>query len=257
MDKVFLLLPPYLHSSSYATASQLRDVAERAYTLKDEAIYSDPVWSWWRGVLEYVACVEFAREAVKALPTGREIGSHEAFVAQYHCASLVFFAQATLDNMAVWLSQVLNLEVSGSNCAFHKAPLKKALGERSTPLAAALLPHEQFIEDLERYRQAWIHRLSGGARVYSDAPPSESNAEIQIMVPINPSVDDFGLDPKSRLRRIARARTNNKGKWLRPVGEFADSMTDSLRVFLLDLVAVALREPIPTAEGHTSTKPKR
>ncbi len=109
MDNAQLLVPPYLQMLGYADLPEIRKLANRALTVTPDGINHDPIWISWRGLLEYVCCVEHAREMIKRLPTGHAIGSVDVIPAQYHSAALVFFAQATLDNLAVWSSQYLHL----------------------------------------------------------------------------------------------------------------------------------------------------
>ena len=87
MDKETLLLPPYLQSLGYATFPQVRELSDRAMTVTAEGIHLDIVWSPWRGIFEYVCCVEYAREMLKGLPTGPAIGSINVVPARYHSAS--------------------------------------------------------------------------------------------------------------------------------------------------------------------------
>lgn len=237
------LLPPYLQSIGYAEFPQVRELSNRAVTVTAEGVQHDQVWSPWRGILEYMCCVEYAREVLKALPEGRVIGSANVVPARYHSASLVFFAQATLDNLAVWTSKRLNLAVKGSNCAFHKPKFLQALAASAPTTTASVQHHAAFVFKLEAYRQEWIHRLSGGAQVYSDKSPSDPNAKIEIMVPINPSVGQFEHDAKAYVRAVERTRTNNGGRWLYPVTEFAEELTEGLKSFLLCFLAAALSDP--------------
>lgn len=243
MDETQLFLPPYLQSLGYAALPELRELAGRAVTVTAEAIQHDAVWGPWRGILEYLCCVEHARELLRGLPKGHAIGSADVVPARYHSASLVFFAQATLDNVAVWSSNRLQLAVKGSDCAFHKSKFNLALGEVVPNVAASAQIHEPFIKKLECYRQEWIHRLTGGANIYSDKSPSEPGANVQIMVPINPSIGQHEHEPQAYVKAVARTRTKNGGKWLYPVEEFADEMADGLKAFIISFLAAALAEP--------------
>ena len=243
MDPTLLLLPAYLHSLGYADHPSIRELARRAVSVSAEAIQHDAVWSTWRGIFEYLSCVEYARISIKALPVGRAIGSVDIVPARYHSASLVFFAQATLDNLAVWTSGRLKTEIKGSECAFHKAKFRQALSVYAPAAAKSVQDHEAFVVKLESYRQEWIHRLAGGAQLFSDKAPSEPSATIQIMVPINPSIGQHLQNPESYLRAIARTRTNNGGRWLYPVDEFAEEMGNGLKSFVLVYLEAALAEP--------------
>ena len=244
MDSTNLLLPSYLQSLGYAEIKSIRELAARAVSASAEVVQHDTVWSQWRGILDYISCVEYARNSIKALPACRAIGSVDVVPARYHSASLVFFAQATLDNVAVWTHCHLKLNIKGGDCAFHKAKFLQSLSARTAPVAKAAEDHMAFIGKLENFRKEWIHRLAGGAQIFSDKVPSEPNARIQIMVPINPSIGQYSQGTTAYLKAIARSRTNNGGRWLYPVGEFADEMANGLKAFLVSYLEAALVEPL-------------
>lgn len=242
MNKCELFLPPYLQSLGYAELPEMRELSSRAVTISTEAIHTDPIWGPWREIFEYVCCVEHSRELIINLPKGRAIGSADVVPARYHSASLVFFAQATLDNIAVWSSNRIQLAVKGSDCAFHKTKFNLALAGNSPTAAASVRLHEPFIKKLESYRQEWIHRLTGGASIYSDKPPTDPGSNIQIMVPINPSIGQYEHDHQAYIKAVARTQTKNGGKWLYPVEEFANEMADGLKAFIVSFLAAALAD---------------
>lgn len=242
VSAVELLVPPYLRSLGYAELPEFAELAKRAVIVGTDQITYVSAWAGWRGILDYVCCVELARSEIALLPKGQQIGSRDVVPARYHSAALVFFAQATLDNLAVWASNRLQLPVRGSDCSFHKQKLSMALVAAVPGLGAPLQAGSAYVARLESYRQEWIHRLSGGAEIYTDKPPSEPDATVQIVVPINPSIGHRGMDSRSLLRAIARTQTNNGGAWLLPIDRFADEMTDGLRSFLVDFLAAALKE---------------
>lgn len=248
MEKEQLFVPPYLQSLGYGQVPEFREIANRAVTVTDDTILYDWVWSPWRGILEYVCCVEYSREMLRTLPSGRALGYEHVVPARYHSAALVFFAQATLDNLAVWTSKRLSLPVKGSDCAFHKNKFNQALAGSVPGVAQAVGAYKPFISKLESYRQEWIHRLTGGAAIYSDKSPSEPDAKIEIMVPVNPAINQHAHDPEAYVRAVARSRTNNSGKWLYPITEFGDEFADGLKALLVCFLRAALDEP-----GFSST----
>jgi hypothetical protein len=101
-------------------------------------------------------------------------GGVVALAGRYNAASLVFFGQAALDNVANWLNRRLSLKLKGSRCQLHKKEFQNALLEatvnslNSHGIVEVVQRHRKFLADLERYRQIWIHSLSGGANVYGD-----------------------------------------------------------------------------------------
>lgn len=243
MKNESLFIPAYLQSLGYAEFPEFRELSNRAITMTAEAIHYDSTWWPWHGILEYACCVEYARQMLKNLPSGRALGSVDVVPARYHSASLVFFAQAALDNIAAWSSQRLNLSVKGSDCAFHKTKFNQALTVLVPNVAATINSHAPFVAKVGSYRQEWIHRLTGGASIYSNKSPSEPDAEFQIMVPINPAISHYSHNGETYVRAVARRRTNNDGIWLYPVAEFADEFADGLKAFLVSFLSAAIAEP--------------
>jgi hypothetical protein len=235
-----LFLPPYLTQLGYGSIPSIIALADRAIFEGEEQIKECKTWKPWRGIFEYMCCVEYARYELHNLPQGRAIGSKDVVPARYNSASLVFFAQATLDNIAVWLSIQFNIPVKGSDCAFHKNKFRKALTELDQNYETILNRNLPYIFELEKFRQEWIHRLSGGASIFSDASPGDPNAKIEIRVPIEPSINMHGTSGKSYLRKVENCRRRNAGRWLYSIREFADLMADGCKSLMIDLLEQSL-----------------
>jgi hypothetical protein len=233
MEEELLDIPSYLRQLGYANFPAVVELGRRAITINPDHIQRNPPWNRWRGIFEYLSCIEFARESLHALPTGRALGSVNIVPARYHSASLIFFARATLDNIAVWIADIFNLQTKGSDCGFHKGKFRAELGQLDSELANVIEEHQEFLAELENYRQEWIHRLSGGAEVFSDKSPMDSDAKIEIAVPINPRIDH---ESSSYLKMVNKCRQKNSGRRLYPITEFADRMANGTRDFLLDVL---------------------
>ncbi len=214
-----LFLPPYLTQLGYGSIPSIITLADRAIFEGDEQISVCKTWKPWRGIFEYICCVEYARYELHHLPEGRAIGTNDVVPARYNSASLVFFAQATLDNIAVWLSNQFDIPVKGSHCAFHKNKFRKALTELDLKYEAILNKNLPYISKLEAFRQEWIHRLSGGAAILSNVSPADPNPKKEICVPIEPSINMHGTGGKSFLRKVENCRKRNCGRWLYPIKE--------------------------------------
>lgn len=235
-----LFLPPYLTELGYGSIPSIIALADRAIFLGEEQIKECQTWKPWRGIFEYMCCVEYARYELHNLPKDRAIGSKDVVPARYNSASLVFFAQATIDNMAVWLTNQFNIPVKGSNCAFHKKKFREALTQLDKNYETILIRNSSYISELEKFRQEWIHRLSGGASIFSNASPSDPNAKVEICVPIEPSINMHGTSGKSYLRKVENCRKRNGGRWLYSISEFADLIANGCKLLMIDLLEQSL-----------------
>lgn len=235
-----MLLPPYLRSLGYDALPAMRKLDDISFVEADDHL--DPVHPWYdlRDVLEYLSCVEFARQQLLGLPAGRAIGSVDVVPARYNSASLVFFAQATLDNVAVWLNRAYDLGLRGIEVSFYKNRIARLLGQKDQGFQLVLSRDSSFISHLNSYRMEWLHRLGGGANVYCDKNPMGADAQFSIQVPIDPTLLSLQKDSKRYLERIREVEKENGGKWLLPVGVFANQIADGTRNLTIALIDVAL-----------------
>lgn len=196
-------------------------------------------WAPWRGILEYLSFVELARFRLKALPTGSGIGGQHLLSARYESLALIFFAQATLDQIAAWLTRDLKLKVPGRNRQLHKEDFRSALsnsGLRGAGIAASLDKYEQYFSELEKFRQTWIHSLAGGAAGFSDRAPDKGGIP-EIAVPIDPTIPEV---PHAKyVERVQKCREQNGGRWLYPIGEFADRFAEGTKSVTLSVLNAA------------------
>jgi hypothetical protein len=249
MEALTLLLPPYLRSLGYESESAIQLL--RTVNV-DSSARVTPSWISWRGIFEYLSCVEYARAVLLSLPSGGQIGGDVAVPARFAAAALVFFAQATLDNIAGWLTNELSLAIKGSHRQLHKNNFKSALSSAhgGKQIVEVIGRHSNFLKDLERFRQAWIHSLAGGANLYADRPPDQGGIA-EIAVPMDPAIDSFAPN-QGYLRRIEACRERNSGRWLYPIAEFANRFGDGTKMVCLDLLACSIaswRSEPPDSSG--------
>jgi hypothetical protein len=236
-----LLIPPDLRALGYDEIPVIAKLNEMSYV--NEETHIQPVYPWAgvRDILEYVTCIEFSKSRLLDLPTGRALGSINVTPARYDSASLVFFAQATLDNLAVWLNETYSLGMKGNNASFYKNEIKSKLNEQHNDFGSVLDEYADFIQNLNSYRMEWLHRVAGGAQIYSDKSPSEPGANISIQVPIDPIIPSLASDPKKYRKRIQKVQSKNKGKWLMPIDEFAVYIHGNTKDLLIKMLGVAIK----------------
>ena len=234
-----MILPSYLIQLGYESIPIVKELNSRSFDEKDEHIDLVRPWSDLRNVFEYLSCVEYARRQILELPKGKAIGSVDIIPARYHSASLVFFCQAALDNLAVWLNSSHRCGLKGTNVSFYKNEIKKSLSDIDKDYVALLDKHNKFIHRLNSYRMEWLHRLAGGAELYSDKNPADLEANISIQIPIDPQIPSLRGDPKEYLNRIRKVQRENKGRWLVPIEHFANEIAEETKNLILGLLEIS------------------
>jgi hypothetical protein len=110
-------------------------------------------WASWRDIFEYLACVEFARRALHQLVQSKMTGGTGPLAAIYQAASLVFFGQAALDNIANWLARRFHW-ISRTVIANYTRKFSKTLYEERLSTMASLSRFYSatlnFLDSLER-----------------------------------------------------------------------------------------------------------
>lgn len=209
-----LFIPPYLEQLGYGSIPCVIELSQKAVNEKETQIEFNPFWSDWRGILEYMCCIEFAYNSISQLPKDRQIGSIDVVPARYHSASMVFYSEAILDNISYWLKNEFNLRTIRQKCSFHRVEFQVELTSKNEKFKLIFDEHNNYLTLLNNYRNEWLHRLAGGAFLASDKSPSESNVHMQIVVPIDPETNIFNSDSKDYIRRIEECKVNNNGKWV-------------------------------------------
>ncbi len=220
-----VFVPPYLNMLGYQNIDCVAELGKRGAVLRD-MIRIRQKWAAWRGILEYIACVEYARRLLKEVAQSGRTDGLLGLAVRYNSASLVFFGQAALDNIANWLSRRLSLKkLKGSHCQLHKKSFQDAL-EAVTDghgIIEAVRRHDKFLAELEKRRQIWIHSLSGGANAYIDKSPAEGGIGF-FAVPLDPSISSFPeIDMGEYARRVQVCRDANSGECLAGCGKMSVS----------------------------------
>jgi hypothetical protein len=229
-------VPTNLQDLGYLKMPRFQELARRAFERLDfsSVRFREP-WIHWSGLGEYLGCVHMARENLKALPTGSDITYVHKIPAKYHSVSLVFFAQALLDNMAVWLTLFLGLPIKGGERQLLSTRFAKELRKMAPAAQQIVEQHRDFIEELDSYRQVWIHTFPGGAVLWGEegAMPDASSA---IGVPVDPALNPFGKSYQKRLQKCV----DSHGRNLYSVSQFADRITEGVTQIFMEVLDFAL-----------------
>ena len=233
-----MILPSSL--AGFEKIPVMQKINSMSFVEREDAISIVEPWASLRDIFEYVACVEFAKERLLNLPKGRTLGSINITSARYDSAAMVFFAQASLDNLAVWLNSAFDLGLKGNNISFYKGKIRPALEEKHARFSSVLQKFDPFIANLNAYRMEWLHRIAGGAEIYSDKAPSDSSANISIQVPIDPKIPSLASQPILYLERIQKVQHENGGRWLIPIDEFAKYIRTKTVELVIEILEVTV-----------------
>jgi hypothetical protein len=194
-------------------------------------------WKPWEGIFQYLACVEYSRNILHAIPRSRG----KEIEARYHSTGLIFFAQATLDLIAVWLKQQLDLSASGAECAFHRRKFIDQLKRRAEVFRDPVESRRDFFGELNQYRVHWIHRLSGGTILNERRSVNSSDRIVDFVVPMDPETDFFMAESEF-LRRIEPENPRGE-RPLYTLADFADRFGGGASEFTLEALGSAMRCP--------------
>lgn len=200
-------------------------------------------WKDWKGILDYLACVEEARQLLKSFPSDKEsLYTMNQIEIKYHSTAMIFFCQATLDILAVWLKEAFNLDnVKNSNVAFHKEKFKEQLTLTANEFTPIFDTKGDFILTLSEFRNEWIHRFSGGAMLTTDDNINDPNAIITIQSPITPRYFEADND-REKVEKMNAFCIEKYGKTLYRIEEYADIFADNTKNIVLEILQVALNK---------------
>ena len=102
----------------------------------------------------------------------------------------MFFAQATLDQIAAWLNQELKLKLNGKHTQLDKSEFLNGLAGSELlgrEVADRIGSSRDFLKELQKFRQIWIHSLAGGAEAFTEKAPDKGGVP-EIKVPIDPAI---------------------------------------------------------------------
>jgi len=236
--RVSFVVPVYLQGLDYRENPMFGELALRATAPHPGGLKVVLPWIRWKGFAGYLSCVEFARHQLRGIPRGQALTLNEETPARYHAVGIVLLAQALADNLAVWLSEQLHLRAAGGEQSFLRQAFRKAFTTRLGGGAANLLQkHEPYLNELNTYRQVWVHRHAGGGVLMSDDCPDLPTSHKFVGIPIDPAFDHFAADAHTRAEGTARA---HGGRYLYEAAEFADRIATGVRNLFFDVLRLSL-----------------
>ena len=215
------------------------ELANRSFEPFSGGLKQIQPWCRWRGISTYLDCLAFADSAAAGLPTGNRLDLENVTPGRFYSAGIVFFAQAMIDNIADWLSDALPLQIKGGDRNFRNTQFKRELRNRFVPAELFLQSNQAFIDEVNHYRQVWIHTLAGGALPVADGNPflNPESARKFLGVPIDPAINP---DEENYRKRAEECASKNNGRYLYPLPEFTNSMFNGASSLYLDSLRFAL-----------------
>jgi hypothetical protein len=158
---------------------------------------------------------------------------------RFYSVSIVFLTQALFDNVAVWLCDAMSLPVAGGKRKFRSDQFKRELKRKQPVAAEGLAQHDDFVEAINKYRQVWIHQISGGAIPTADCSPfvNPESARKFLGVPRDPAIQPHQDSYKKRVEECAK---QNDGEYLQEIGGFTGWVFEEAVVFYLSWLRFAL-----------------
>lgn len=242
IDDIKMLLPPYLQDLGYCDIESLKKMNEVSVRAGDGNWH--PYRVEWRGIFEYLACVEYARQSINNLPKGMElIYDHCNVQAKYHTASLVFFSKATFDVIAEWLNNKYDLKAQFQNISLSKRSFQKELIAINANYSYFFKSHSAFLNKLSSYRTDWIHRIVGGAMIGGDKRPGDpdfTDNNIGVLIPLDSSINFHTTDSEAFKKAIENTKKNNNGVYLQSADEFSKNILDNTKSIIFDIIDLSL-----------------
>jgi len=140
--------------------------------------------------------------------------------------------QALIDNVAVWLCDAMPLSVSGGERHFLSVPFMRELRRKQPTADEEFGKHRGFIEEVNQYRQVWIHTISGGAIPTSDIDPfaNPETAQRFLGVPLDPAIQP---DQENYRKRVEQCAKRNDGRYLYRIENFTSRTFEGASAFYL------------------------
>ena len=234
------LLPAYLRQLGYESFPCIVELGKRATVFTGTQVLLYERWKGWRGILEYLSFVEHARAHLIAVGS-KNANSNAIFIARYHSVVLVMLCRATLDLSANWLAKTFDLKLRRKGHRVLGIELSRALRRKGLNHHATIIEERrQFLNRLDAYRNAWVHRSMGGIIPVSNGKPDLPDSDPRLAVPIEPGLDAFSMEQTQYAARVAKCSEANNGRWLLNVEEFANAFADKTRDLCLDLLSGSL-----------------
>jgi len=215
------------------------ELAGRGFALVNAGAVLVQPWCRWHGISTYLDCVAYADRSARSLPQGKDLNLTHVTPGRFYSAAIVFFAQAMLDNIAVWLCDALPLSVKGGDRHFLSSQFTRELKKKQGSSHALLEKHKAFVKEVNTYRQVWIHTLAGGAMPITDTNPfiNPGTDDKFLRVPIDPAIQ---IGDENYQERIGQCAARNGGRYLYEISEFTGRIFESASTFYLDWLRFAL-----------------
>lgn len=239
-ENIRLLLPPYLQTLGYIDVPNIQKLSDKCF--KEDNWH--PYWVEWRGIFDYLACVEYSFNSIRSLPKGSLLmGNFSDVHAKYHSASLVFFSQATLDNVAVWLKNKYSLNARGANISLSKSSFQNELINKDSQFEILFSNHSAYLDKLNTYRMDWVHRIIGGAVIGGDKRPDDpdfTDDNIQVLIPMDSSLNLNTTNFNELHKKIEEIKKDNNGNYMYSVDDFADYILGGTKNLIFDTIEIVL-----------------
>jgi len=236
---VGLLAPVELQKRGFLKRQIFTDLANRAFEPMPEGIKQIQPWCRWQGLSQYLDCLAFADRSAKEIPKGSALNLEHVTPGRFYSAGIIFFAHALVDNVAVWLCEAMSLSVAGGDRHFLSSRFKKELTKTQPAAAEELAKHDAFLREVNKYRQVWIHTISGGAIPLSDVSPFEhpDHAQKTLAVPIDPAIQPHLENWMDRAKQCAN---QNNGQCMYDIGDFTGRVFECATEFYCGWLRFAL-----------------
>jgi hypothetical protein len=188
--RVGLFVPVELQKRGFLSRHIFVELADRALESTPQGVKQIQPWCRWQGLSQYLDCLAFAHRSAKEMPKGNALTLEQVTPGRFYSVGIIFFAQALVDNVAVWLCEAMPLSVSGGERHFLSNLFKRELARKQPAATEELEKHDAFLREINKYRQVWIHTISGGAIPFSDVSPFEQpdRAQKTLAVPLDPVI---------------------------------------------------------------------
>jgi hypothetical protein len=239
--RISYFVPVELQRRGFHQNPAFSELAQRAFQSVDTGkIQLVHPWCRWHGLSTYLDCVAYAERSAKTIPNGRDLTLEHVTPGQFYSASIIVFAQALTDNIAVWLCDALSLPVRGGERHFLSSQFQRELKKKEPSSAAVLTAHQLFVKEVNAYRQVWIHTIAGGALPTAAVNPFEQpqTDDKFLGIPIDPAIHP---DEKNYLKRVEACASAHDGQYLYKIGDFATRIFNGASEFYLDWLRFSLQ----------------
>jgi hypothetical protein len=130
--------------------------------------------------------------------------SHKSYIwVDYHLTNFVYDTKAFLDSVAVTLNYILKLGYKGGQIDLRHDRFIRAIKARASKHRIITKESEEWIKEVIRWRDAFIHRISSHIGVYVSAPQRKSDFKAKMLLePLSQS--ELGAQFKRLMKKYGR-----------------------------------------------------